>query len=256
MSNSPPHQQTIDSTSSNAANSAKTNSICWSCISRNDVILVEAGDDHFDGAVVETAKKLMSKKATPGWEFATGPRGGSKLKAVKLHIYEYDDASPKDDPALNVWSYCSVYNPQTTELPQVQSFLEKMASLTEYFRFEDEAWKYGDTLAAQDTFAPVLKQRMDEVTYYGKMAMLNEEIEHAKEIMARNIELILARDEKLESIQEKTTRLQEMAGVFKKNAKNVKRRMLWQNAKHGLVMGTAITAGVAVVVVPPLVAIL
>jgi hypothetical protein len=32
--------------------------------------------------------------------------------------------------------------------------------------------------------------------------------------------------------------------------------MLWNNAKHGAILGGLITAGVAVVVVPPLVAIL
>mmetsp|Transcript_8055 Transcript_8055/g.21785 ORF Transcript_8055/g.21785 Transcript_8055/m.21785 type:complete len:261 (-) Transcript_8055:1228-2010(-) len=244
----------------------KPESICWSSISRNEVILVEAGDDHHGGMVIETARKLTKKKATPGWEFATASPSAIasrrqpdqiKLKGVKLHVYEYDEASgDQGQPLLNVWSYCAVYDPKYVELPQVQSFLEKMVSLTEYFRFEDDLWKFGDTLAAQESFAMVLQQRMEEVTYYGKMAMIQDNIDHAKDIMARNIELILTRDEKIESVQEKATRLKEMSSVFKKNAKEIKRKMLWQNAKHGLVMGSAITAGVAVVVVPPLVALL
>jgi hypothetical protein len=87
--------------------------------------------------------------------------------------------------------------------------------------------------------------------------MVNANVDNLKQIMAHNIEVILERGEcvgKLE--QDATPWLNEMASIFKKNTKKVKQQMLWQNAKHGLVLGTAITAGVAVVVVPPILAAL
>ena len=71
--------------------------------------------------------------------------------------------------------------------------------------------------------------------------------------MAQNIELILERGERIDRLQEDATQLQHMASVFKKRSTQLKRQMLWQNAKHGLLLGTAITAGIAVVVVPPMV---
>lgn len=203
---------------------------------------------------------LLEKKPTPGWEFITHHRRirspvdhppHPKLKGMKFHVYE------NNMDGLQIWSVSAVYDPSSTvEAVQVQSFIQKIVTITEMFRDNDPSWKYGSALAAQKTFAPILMQRMEEVSYLGKMAMVNDQVESLKQIMARNIELILERGERLEQLQEESTHLQHMASIFKKRSTQVKRQMLWQNAKHGLVLGSAITAGVAVVVVPPLVAVL
>ena len=74
--------------------------------------------------------------------------------------------------------------------------------------------------------------------------------------MHDNITRILEREEQLDALAEQGTRLEQMAMDFKKKTTGVRRRMMFQNAKHGILVGTAITAGVAGVVVPPLVAIL
>jgi tetrahydromethanopterin S-methyltransferase subunit B len=74
--------------------------------------------------------------------------------------------------------------------------------------------------------------------------------------MGRNIDLILERGEKLEDLNEQATRLEEMSMSFKKGAKKLRRVQMWQNAKYGLVVGTAVTGVVAVIVIPPLVALL
>ncbi len=42
--------------------------ILWSAVCRNDIVLAEAGEDNKEGAVIEVAKKLLSKKPTHGWE--------------------------------------------------------------------------------------------------------------------------------------------------------------------------------------------
>jgi hypothetical protein len=47
-----------------------------------------------------------------------------------------------------------------------------------------------------------------------------------------------------------------MSKQFKKHAKHVKRFKMIQNAKHGIIVGTAVTATAANVIVPPLVALL
>merc|ERR1712150_408570 len=89
-------------------NDAKAEKILWASISRNKTILVEAGDDPFEGAVSQTAHGILGQKATPGWEFFTlkngdGWFGGGKnrkadsfgaprvprLKGVKFHIHEH-----------------------------------------------------------------------------------------------------------------------------------------------------------------------
>lgn len=231
-------------------------SILWSCVARNDEILAEASIDNgvFQNYVGETAQLLLRKKNTPGWEFSTLSRRKcpQKLKGVKFHVYDHTE-----DGDFNIWVFACVYCDGGGEvLLQAQSFLEKMVVISEVFRETDNTWKYGSHLAAQDTFAPIMLQRMEDVSYLGKYAMVNQQIESLKSIMHNNIEMILDRGERLEKLQDDATRLKDVASVFKKNTRKVKRQMLWQNAKHGFLLGSMITAGVALVVVPPLVALL
>ena len=124
-------------------------------------------------------------------------------------------------------------------------------------QLEEDLWRYGSTYAVQRSFSPVLEQRMGEVSYLGKLALCHKQLDETKSIMARNIELILEQDERLQNVtSQKARECNEMALVFKKKSKQLKRQMLWNNAKHGLILGTAITAGVASVAVPTLIAIL
>eukprot|EP00339_Tiarina_fusa_P010441 CAMPEP_0117028490 /NCGR_PEP_ID=MMETSP0472-20121206/20708_1 /TAXON_ID=693140 ORGANISM="Tiarina fusus, Strain LIS" /NCGR_SAMPLE_ID=MMETSP0472 /ASSEMBLY_ACC=CAM_ASM_000603 /LENGTH=252 /DNA_ID=CAMNT_0004735987 /DNA_START=33 /DNA_END=791 /DNA_ORIENTATION=- len=230
--------------------------ILWSFVARDDVILAEASieEDKYDNFVAETAKQLCRKKPTPGWEFTSMmPRRGCpmKLKGMKFHIYDHTTEGD-----FHIWAMGCVYDANTVDTQQVQSFIEKVVGISEMFREHNIDWKYGGGLAAQDQFSPILLQRMQEVAYLGKYAMVNSELNNLRDIMARNIEMILERGDRIESLQERSTKLNEMASVFKKNSKGLKRKMLWQNAKHGLILGTAITAGVAVIVVPPIVAVL
>ena len=88
----------------------------------------------------------------------------------------------------------------------------------------------------------------EAVSILDKHVLVKANVHILRQLMAHNIERILEGDEGVEKLERDATRSNEMAS-FKKNTKKVKRRMLWQNAKHGLVLGTAITAGVAVVVV-------
>ena len=222
--------------------------IQWACISRDSTILAEAGEDTFDGQVTRIALQLQQKKATPGWEFCQPFR--SPVRGIKFHIYE-KTASGK----FLVWSFSCVYD-KTIEKDQAQSFLEKLVTLTEIPREQEYIWRQGDTLAAQESFAPILLQRMEEVGYMGRMAMVNDKVDGVKQHMANNIDLILERGEKLEDLNEEATRLEDLTRQFKKSAKKVKRIQMWQNARYGVLMGTAVTAGVAVVVVPTLIALL
>lgn len=253
-------------------------------------------DDEGRKLVAQTAQELLRRKNTPGWEFhacrqffpfrSSSTTGGAsaqaqprRLKGVKFHIYEHGEGfsstlpeggRTKDDdgvtrgegeawagrPELTVWVFAAVYDGERLTKAQVQSYVEKIVAITEVFRDDDETFRHGGTLAAQATFAPILLQRMQEVTYLGKAALLEEKLESTKETMQRNIELILEREEKLEALDEEATRLQDMAKEFKKNANRVRRMKMMQDAKHGLIVGGLITATAAVIIVPPLVAIL
>lgn len=233
--------------------------VLWSCVARNETILAEAGDECYGGLVSDTAKGLLARKFTPGFEFHSQRRWPQlksryhgieepNLKGCKFHIYEHDADNVE---SVIIWVFAAVYDSTAVDLLQVQSFLEKIVTLTEPFRDEAEEWRGGGTLACQSMFAPMLKQRMDEVTYLGKMAMVQQQLETSKQIMGENIDRMFARDEVLQSkLQEKGTVLEEMAHVFKKRTKTVRRMKMMQDAKHGLIMGTAVAAGVTVAVAP------
>jgi hypothetical protein len=257
--------------------------VLWTCIARNDTILVEAGEDAFDGSVSTTAKELLNREPTPGWEFHTqsrvncslihetnvgekkkllkwpsgrGGQGGThwrpqKLRGCKFHVYEKDC-----DGEYIVWVFACVYHHSIIQKDAVQSFLTKLVVDTDHIREKELEWLYGPTLACQESFGPTLRHYMMQVPHLAKISAMEKHMEAAREQMSKNIEMLLEREEKIEDLHQDATKLQEMATVFKKKAKHVRRAKMWQDAKHGLIMGTAITAGVAIVTVPPLIALL
>ena len=240
------------------SNRTKSNPlILWSFVARDNIVLAEANIDEVRlHDMVNNAKtKLLAKQPTPGWEFMTfkspGRESKIKLKGQKFHIYEHSA-----DGDFFIWSVGCIYDAAiAVEMQQVESFIEKIVGISETFRENDDNWKYGGSFSAQKQFSPILLQRMEEVAYLGRSAMVNNEINNLKEIMSRNIEMIIERGEKIDSMQARSKELNEMAAVFKKSSKSLKRKMLWANAKHGMVLGTALAAGVAVVTVPIIVAL-
>lgn len=256
--------------------------VLWSCVARNETILVEAGGDSSDGSVSITAKELLNRDVTPGWEFHTqtrkshilnsseksqGSKRGSsssnilrwpsnsnkspRLKGAKFHVYEKDV-----NGEYIVWVFACVYNPNNIQKNIVQTFLTKLIADTDHEREQDLAWIYGPKLACQESFGPYLRHYMMQVSHLAAYTDLENHVENAKDRMSKNIELILEREPKLQDLHDEATKLQEMAIVFKRNSEKVQRMKMWHNAKHGLVMGTAITAGVALVAVPPIIALL
>lgn len=224
--------------------------ILWSAICRNNIVLAEAGEDLYDGAVVNTAQKLLQKKATAGWEFARSRREG--LRGFKFHVFDESNVGTED---MIVWSFVAVAETSLEE-DQVKSYLEKLVYITEVMRSNDDEWRNGDMLVAQATFAPILLNKMEQVSRQGRLAMVNDSVNSTRELMAENIEMALERSGKLEDLNKEAEDLSAMSKAFKTRAKDIKRFSMWQNAKHGLVVGTAITGIVAAITVPPLVAIL
>eukprot|EP00565_Helicotheca_tamesis_P000545 CAMPEP_0185725920 /NCGR_PEP_ID=MMETSP1171-20130828/2047_1 /TAXON_ID=374046 /ORGANISM="Helicotheca tamensis, Strain CCMP826" /LENGTH=232 /DNA_ID=CAMNT_0028394163 /DNA_START=76 /DNA_END=774 /DNA_ORIENTATION=- len=227
--------------------------ILWSSISRDDVMLVEAGEDDGKGNVIAHAQKLVKKKPTPGWEFSSSRKSG--LKGVKFHVYDIGGDLGDDPEQKIIWSFACVYEKKLEEMI-AKSFLEKIVFITEPMRTDSYVWRHGTLLAAQPTFAPTLLQRMDQVSWQGRLSMVNKNIDETKEIMGKNIEMMLENQETLDEMKERSKMLEEMSKTFKKNTKAVRRYKMWQNAKHGLMVGTAVTGATALIVVPPLIALL
>jgi len=232
--------------------------ILWSCICRDDVKLCEATVDSFDKVVNQTADEILAKDSTAGWEFHTKALttkqkllGHRRLQAAKFHVYAHEC-----DYDWIVWVFACVYDPSHTTKSQVQAFLTKIVQDTEHERDNDIDWRYGAELACQCTYGDKLHYLIRNPSHVDKKEIIEMQILAAKRQMAKNIDLILERGEKLEDLQQDAQELNELAAVFKKSSKEVRRYALWQNAKYGLVMGTAITAAAAAAATPVLIAIL
>mmetsp|Transcript_15043 Transcript_15043/g.48391 ORF Transcript_15043/g.48391 Transcript_15043/m.48391 type:complete len:88 (-) Transcript_15043:216-479(-) len=85
--------------------------------------------------------------------------------------------------------------------------------------------------------------------------MVSERVDEVKLVMADNIELLLHCGDKLNEVDEKARQMSVMARAFQRRARDAKRFQLWQQAKFGLAVGTALTVGVAVIVLPPVLAV-
>lgn len=229
--------------------------IVWSSVTRDTVILAEAGEDDGTGKVISLAQKMMKQKPTAGWEF----KRSKGFRGIKFHVYDHAedrlDCSSQGDNSRTLWIFSCIAE-SSLEESQQKSFLEKLVYLTEPLRHDDYLWREGDLLACQATFGPMLQQRMEQVGYQGKLAMVNQSLNTTKEIMAKNIDMLMDRGETLEELDDRAIELNAMSKQFRKRADQVKKFEMWQNAKHGVMIGTAVTAGVAIVTVPPLIALL
>jgi len=158
--------------------------ILWSAVCRDNVMLVEAGEDYRDGAVVRTAQKLLKKKPTPGWQYERSRRDG--LRGMKFHVFE--ESKVVGSPMI-VWSFLAVTEVSLEE-DQAKSFLEKLVYITAVMRSDDELWRSGDMLAAQESFAPILLNKMEQVSDQGRLAMVNESASTTRDLMAENKEMV------------------------------------------------------------------
>lgn len=242
--------------------------------------------------LTEAAQQLLDKPATAGFEFHTYHQpflsssslpGGRLLqrgnrrqlppwRGVKFHVFEEAlenesaaagsaGAVPGTGAGVTTWVYAAVYQPHPTHLTQrhMQAFLEKLVVLTEPLRCRDAAWRHGPTEAVQRSFGLILEQQIRDVRGSqggGATELLHGRLEAAQAQMQRNIEVLLDREERLQSLHDRAGDLNEAARVFRKNTRRVRRLKMLQDAKHGILIGTAVTIGVAIVVVPPLVALL
>ena len=226
-------------------------SIAWSCVSRDGTILAEAGDDDGKGKVIRTARRISMMAPTCGWEKCWTLKD-APFRGLKLHKYDNDADSEK----TIIWSFSCVYSYKTISEDCAKAFLSKLLAITEPLRL-CPWWLDGSTLAAQPSFAPTLKQQIETWDEHdAKLFAMNQQVEETKQIMADNIESMFKRGERLEDLEDGSRELSKMSLVFKKNARKVKRAKAWANAKYGVMIGTAVTGAAAVVIVPPLIALL
>ena len=91
-------------------------------------------------------------------------------------------------------------------------------------------------------------QKYDNVAEVDKLASVAKKVDTVKLVMQENVDLALKNCVKLESIERQAEDLQQQAGIFKRNANELKKKMWWKNIKLWLIIGTIVLIILAIII--------
>ncbi|KAF9583056.1 hypothetical protein BGW38_010345, partial [Lunasporangiospora selenospora] len=80
-------------------------------------------------------------------------------------------------------------------------------------------------------------------------AQLQQQVNDVVGIMQQNLDSVRDRGEKLDTLQHKTTDLEQGALQFRKGASGVRRQMWWKNMKWRLIVGLGVAIILAIIIV-------
>ena len=91
-------------------------------------------------------------------------------------------------------------------------------------------------------------KKYDNLAEVDKLSSVSAKVESVKLVMQDNIDIALQNCVKLESIGKAAEELQQQAGVFKRNAHELKKRMWWKNLKMKLIIGGIVLVILGVII--------
>jgi len=84
--------------------------------------------------------------------------------------------------------------------------------------------------------------KFDNLAAVDRLAAVNKKVESVKLQMQENVDMALQNCVKLEALERDAEELQQQAGVFKHNAKELKKKMWWKKIKMQLLVGFILLA--------------
>ena len=84
--------------------------------------------------------------------------------------------------------------------------------------------------------------KYDDLASVDRMASVNKKVDTVKLVMQENVDMALQNCVKLEHIERAAEELQQQAGVFKHNAKELKKKMWWKKTKMQLLVAFLVLA--------------
>ena len=81
-----------------------------------------------------------------------------------------------------------------------------------------------------------------------KVAEVKYKVNQVRDIMHDNINLALENTTKLETIELKSEELQQSAGIFKKNASDLRKKMWWKNFKMKAALFLIVAAILSIII--------
>jgi hypothetical protein len=92
--------------------------------------------------------------------------------------------------------------------------------------------------------------RYDNLNEVDKLAAVTSKVESVKLVMQDNVEIALQNCVRLESIEKAAEELQQQAGVFKRSAHDLRKKMWWKNLKMKLILAFVILIVLAAIIIP------
>jgi len=91
-------------------------------------------------------------------------------------------------------------------------------------------------------------QKYDNLTEVDKLAAVAKKVDSVKLVMQENVDIALQNCVKLESIERAAEELQQQAGVFKRNANELKKKMWWKNIKMKLIIAAIVLVILGIII--------
>ncbi|KAG2482834.1 hypothetical protein HYH03_018271 [Edaphochlamys debaryana] len=123
------------------------------------------------------------------------------------------------------------------------AFLDRMAAEFEA-RHLDKVQGAAREGCLNGSFGKQLKQMMEHATQYpeeySKVASVQKKVDEVRDIMTDNINKVIDRGEKLDSLTNKAENLEFEADRFVRTGRTLRRKMWWQNCKMKIVVAFAV----------------
>lgn len=91
-------------------------------------------------------------------------------------------------------------------------------------------------------------QKYDNLAEVDKLAAVSKKVDTVKLVMQENVDMALQNCVKLESIEKAAEDLQQQAGVFKRNANELKNKMWWKNMKMRLIIAAVVLVILGIII--------
>jgi hypothetical protein len=107
------------------------------------------------------------------------------------------------------------------------------------------------------TYLKILGEKYNNPASIDSISRTQNKLNEVKSVMHQNIEMALQHIQKLEDLEIKTQELQQSAGIFKRDAGGLRRKMWWKNMQMKIILAVIILAiiglitGILCAIYPP-----
>jgi len=216
---------------------------------KHTATISEAFDKSTPAIAVELGRRLIGRKPAPGWDDINC----EGWRAVKLPVHDLFgctsyvcvfgiDFDPKRAQAT-VERCALMLGPMLDgQLMEGEAPTPGVAEL----KAADDAQDQTQLLELHKVMEPILRREMEHANSSRRIDQIQDQLSDIKQIMQNNVEMILDRQDALEALEEKTSKLEEASKIFRKRTRTLRRWHLMNQVKWGLAVGTLVTVSVAI----------